>query len=91
MFPVTAMTMFPLPASGVMYGDTACSKDYLLIPGASQNGIGAISMFFSKDRYCGVTLGYCGVMSTQSTSCTPLSGPVISEYHFLFRTFNLVN
>jgi len=73
------MSMFPLPTTGVMYGDTACSKDYLLIPGASQNGIGAISMFFSKDRYCGYTLGYCGVMSTQSTTCAALSGPVISN------------
>ena len=54
---VTAMTMLPLPPSGVMYSDTACQKDYLVIVGGSQTGFGPVSMFFAKDRYCGITLG----------------------------------
>jgi hypothetical protein len=51
--------MLPLPPSGVMYSDTACQKDYLVIVGGSQTGFGPISMFFAKDRYCGITLGKC--------------------------------
>ena len=54
---VTAMTMLPLPPAGVMYSDTACQKDYLVIVGGSQTGFGPVSMFFAKDRYCGYTLG----------------------------------
>ena len=56
-FTVTAMTMLPLPPAGVMYSDTACQKDYLIIAGGSQTGFGPVSMFFAKDRYCGITLG----------------------------------
>ena len=32
-------------------------KDYLVIVGGSQTGFGPVSMFFAKDRYCGLTLG----------------------------------
>ena len=71
--------MLPLPPSGVMYSDTACQKDYLVIVGGSQTGFGPISMFFAKDRYCGITLGKCAdspidtnfetYLKTQNTIC----------------------
>ena len=37
-------------------------------------------MLFAKDRFCGLALGYCGVMTTGATTCTAVSGPVISKY-----------
>ena len=62
------MTMLPLPPSGVMYSDTACQKDYLVIVGGSQTGFGPVSMFFAKDRYCGLTLGKLYTLPQISTT-----------------------
>lgn len=36
-------------------------------------------MLFAKDRFCGIALGFCGVMGTATTTCIATSGPVISK------------
>jgi hypothetical protein len=42
-------------------------------------------MLFAKDRFCGLALGYCGVMTTGATTCTAVSGPVISKCNFIIN------
>lgn len=71
------MLTFPLPNGGVKYGDADCQTDYVVIPGGSENG--EINSF-TRDRYCGITLGRCTPGSTGATTCAAAAGAVTSQY-----------
>ena len=69
----TAVT--ELADGGVMLGDAQCTSDYLVIPGGSADGdLGS----FSRDRFCGVTLGVCDGAAGAAT-CSPAAKDVVSE------------
>lgn len=70
--PITEKTVFAV--SDVMYGDSLCKTDYLLIAGGSETGT-TTDMFYAKDRYCGLVLGYCKSTANVGT-CTPTIGAV---------------
>ncbi len=61
-----------------MYGDTQCKQDYVVIAGGSQTG-GSQDTLFTRDRFCGLALGYCGTMTVGATSCTAFAGAVTSK------------
>ena len=58
---ITATTV--LDKNLVKVGDSACSTDYLLIPGGSETGT-TQDQFYSRDRFCGTALGYCKFTGT---------------------------
>ena len=84
-----ASTLKKLQTSGVMYSDSKCKKDYLVIPGGSQTGLDSDRKSW-KDRFCGLTLGVCG--NGQNQACTAVVGPVVSKfenrYQHIFSNFN---
>lgn len=67
---------FPLPATGVKYGDVDCQSDYILIPGGSEDGL---SPRFARDRFCGISLGSCMGTTPTATTCMAVAGAVTSE------------
>ena len=69
---------FPLNMARVMYGDTQCKNDYVVIAGGSQTG-DTQDVLFARDRFCGLALGYCGTMTAGATSCAMISGAVTSK------------
>ena len=48
--------------ANVDYSDTNCNTDYVLIPGGSLTGLNQDKRF-SLDRFCGTTLGVCGILN----------------------------
>ncbi len=83
------VTLQPLTDNDVKYGDADCNMDYLLIPGGSQTG-GTADVAYSRDRFCGKALGYCGVMGT-ATTCTTTVGPVTSKSHPVDKEYVLIS
>ena len=70
------------------YSDQNCQQDYLVIPGGSQTGLDRDRQF-SYDRFCGSTLGVCGIQATGQATCQEIIGPVVSKFkyqHFLRYT-----
>lgn len=75
-----ASTLKNLDDTGrVMYSDSKCNNDYLVIPGGSQTGLDRDRQF-SFDRFCGSTLGVCGIKATGQASCQEVIGPVVSKF-----------
>ena len=64
--------------ANVMYSDSNCNTDYVLIPGGSQTGLNQ-DQRFSLDRFCGTTLGVCGTTSSAMAQCDQIPGPVTSK------------
>ncbi len=59
-----------------MLGDGQCDADYVSIPGGSGDGeLGP----FSRDRYCGVTLGVCAPSTPGAVTCGPTIMAVTSK------------
>ena len=65
------------------YSDTNCQQDYIVVPGGSQTGLDR-DRPFSYDRFCGSTLGVCGVKATGQASCQEVIGPVVSKLNTTF-------
>ena len=68
---ITAATTLGTPM--VKYGDSECSMDYIVVPGASLTGSDADKLF-ARDRFCGTALGYC--VSTSITACQAMVGAI---------------
>ncbi|XP_023322170.1 uncharacterized protein LOC111696699 [Eurytemora carolleeae] len=67
-------TTSPQKVQDVKYGDTACVYDYVRIPGGSEDG----STHTSRERFCGLALGFCRVQTGKTVDCAAALGSVIS-------------
>ena len=63
----------------VKYSDVNCKRDYVLIPGGSETGLNQ-DQKYSFDRFCGSTLGVCGLKNPQDVQCSPIISPVQSMF-----------
>lgn len=70
-----------LEKTRVKYSDQNCQQDYLVIPGGSQTGLDRDRQF-SYDRFCGSTLGVCGIQATGQATCQEIIGPVVSKFKY---------
>ncbi len=64
-----------------MYSDTDCSEDYIVIPGGSEDG----ALPYSKDRFCGITLGVCMLPASGGGPCAEKASPVTSRKIISYR------
>eukprot|EP00093_Oithona_nana_P004803 04803.XXX_226673_223125_1 [CDS] Oithona nana genome sequencing. len=72
-----ASNLNQLEKTRVKYSDQNCQQDYLVIPGGSQTGLDRDRQF-SYDRFCGSTLGVCGIQATGQATCQEIIGPVVT-------------
>ena len=73
-----ASTINSLQDALVDYSDANCQKDYVVIPGGSQTGLEQDRQW-SRDRFCGTTLGVCGVRTVNAQTCEKTAGPIVSK------------
>ena len=60
----------PLDPGNVEFGDSNCNNDYIVVPNASEDG----STTYSRDGFCGLTLGPC--VEDNTNNCDPMAGPI---------------